>query len=337
MQLAMPFTEETQAGVGIEEVTVDPHAYDHVIVFFSGGKDSVACVLLLLELGVKAELWHHDVDGRGENFFDWPCTTGYVNSFGRHFGLPVYHSWRDGGLQRELLKENDRSAPVYYETPDGSIGKSGGERGAITTRRRWPALGSDLRTRWCSPSAKIDVGAAAIAGQPRFRGKKILVITGERAEESAARSKYQKLEKHRTHAPGKIVNRHVTQWRPILDWTEAQIWEIIGRHKVVAHPCYRLGLSRASCMTCIFSSSRQAALVKAIDSQRHEKICNLEKDFGHTIRRGETWEDHARKTAKPSYNPELVRLALDPDYNEPVVTDQWELPAGAYGEDTGPL
>lgn len=337
MQLAMPFALEPKAEPKIDEINVDPHAYDHVIVFFSGGKDSVACVLMLLDLGVTPELWHHDVDGKGENFFDWPSTNGYVNSFGRHFELPVYHSWREGGLQRELLKENARSAPIFYENPDGSIGKSGGERGAIATRRRWPSLGSDLRTRWCSPSAKIDVGAAAIAGQQRFRGKKILVITGERAEESPARSRYQKLEKHRTHAPGKIANRQVTHWRPILDWSETDVWDIIERHKVVPHPCYRLGLSRASCLTCIFSSSRQAALVKAIDAARHEKICSLEQDFGHTIRRGETWEQHAGKTDAPSYNHELVRLALDPDYNEPAVTDHWEMPAGAFGEDSGPL
>jgi tRNA(Ile)-lysidine synthase TilS/MesJ len=45
----------------------DLNSYDVIVVAFSGGKDSIACVLHLLELGgprERIELWHHDVDGR---------------------------------------------------------------------------------------------------------------------------------------------------------------------------------------------------------------------------------------------------------------------------------
>ena len=40
--------------------------YDLIVVLISGGKDSVACYLKLLELGVpkeRIEFWHHDIDG----------------------------------------------------------------------------------------------------------------------------------------------------------------------------------------------------------------------------------------------------------------------------------
>ena len=39
--------------------------YDLIVVLFSGGKDSTACYLKLVELGVpkeKIELWHHDIE-----------------------------------------------------------------------------------------------------------------------------------------------------------------------------------------------------------------------------------------------------------------------------------
>ena len=311
-------------------------SYDHIIVMFSAGKDSIATALHLMEQGYEPELWHHEVDGRGENFFDWPCTEDYTRKVAAHLGLDLYFSWREGGLEQELTKENNRTAAVVYEMPEGKLGRSGGERGKITTRRRWPALAADLRTRWCSGVAKIDVSSAAITGQERFKNKKVLVITGERGEESAARAKYLSFEPHRTHAPGPRSRRTVHHWRPVLDWTEKQVWEIIERHGIVPHPCYRLGFSRASCMICIFSSARQAATVRQIDGPRFAKVCGYEKDFGHTIRNGVTFEEHANNAKAFGVDPEIVKLAMSRTYDGPVWTSQWELPAGAYGEAGGP-
>ncbi len=54
------------------DVQID--SYDKFLVMFSGGKDSTALVLHLLDLGVpreKIELWHHDIDGKGRTFMDW--------------------------------------------------------------------------------------------------------------------------------------------------------------------------------------------------------------------------------------------------------------------------
>ncbi len=60
--------------------------------------------------------------------------------------------------------------------------------GEAGTRRRFPQVSADLSVRWCSPYCKIDVAAAAINNQDRFLGRRTLVITGERAAESTARS-----------------------------------------------------------------------------------------------------------------------------------------------------
>ena len=65
------------------------HNYDKYIVTFSGGKDSMACFLHLLEHGVsidKIELWHQEIDGRGEHFFDWEITPDYCRKFAEAFG-----------------------------------------------------------------------------------------------------------------------------------------------------------------------------------------------------------------------------------------------------------
>ena len=69
--------------------------YEKILVAFSGGKDSIACLLTLIEHGVprgKIELHHHLVDGRENtkgavtNLFDWPCTEDYCRKFASNFG-----------------------------------------------------------------------------------------------------------------------------------------------------------------------------------------------------------------------------------------------------------
>ena len=61
--------------------------YDHFLVSFSGGKDSIALALGLLKKGVPAEriiLMHQHVDGEpgvDGPFMDWHCTEGYCRAF----------------------------------------------------------------------------------------------------------------------------------------------------------------------------------------------------------------------------------------------------------------
>ncbi len=171
---------------------VDPRAYDRVVVAFSGGKDSLAALLHLFDLGVSPtaiELHHHLVDGRGPVLMDWPVTPAYVAALADHFGLALYHSWREGGFRREMARDGVPTAPIRFEQPGGGLGLAGGH-GPPGVRGRFPQVSADLSVRWCSPALKIDVLAAAIRGQARFEQGRTLVVTGERAEESPSRARY---------------------------------------------------------------------------------------------------------------------------------------------------
>lgn len=317
---------------------VNIHTYDHVIVAFSGGKDSLACFLHLIDLGVpldRIELWHHDIDGReGSTLMDWPITRSYCQEFAGAFNVPIYYSWKQGGFEREMLRENELTAPTCFETPDG-VQTSGGIRGTFSTRRKFPQVAASLSVRWCSAYLKIDVCAKAVNGQPRFNGKRVLVVSGERAEESAARACYKSIEPHRTH--GK--KRHVDQWRPVHQWKEEQVWEIIERYRVNPHPAYRLGWGRVSCAACIFGSKDQWASLASIYPEMVKRIAEYESEFAVTINRSRTVPEMvAQGSPYPDMSADVIRLALSEHFNETIILPPgtWELPKGAYGESCGP-
>ncbi len=132
--------------------------YDKYIVAFSGGKDSTACFLHLLDLGIdkdKIELWHHLIDGKDETFMDWEVTEDYCRKFAESFGVKIYFSWKDGGFKREMLRENSLTAPTVFETPNQGLIEVGGTRGKESTRRKFPQISPDLSVRWCSAYLKI--------------------------------------------------------------------------------------------------------------------------------------------------------------------------------------
>jgi hypothetical protein len=252
------------------------------VVAFSGGKDSLADALLHLCAqgvpGAAIEPHHHEADGAGPSFMDWPCAPVYVRALADHLGLHLYRSWRDGGFARELGRTDAPTAPVLFETPTG-LGRAGGN-GPAGTRGLFPQTSADLRVRWCSPALKIDVLACAIRNLPRVDTGATLVITGERGEESPARARYARFEPHRAAS-----RRRVDHWRPTLDWDEARVWETIAAARLRPYPAYRLGWGRLSCRSCIFGSPDLWATLAAIFPCAFERVADAEAASGRTIHR----------------------------------------------------
>lgn len=314
--------------------------YDKYIVAFSGGKDSTACFLHLLDMGVpreKIELWHSLVDGKDENaFMDWEVTEDYCRQFAKAFGVKIYFNWKEGGFKREMLRENALTAPSIFETPDG-LKSIGGMRGKKSTRRKFPQVSPDLSVRWCSAYLKIDVCATAIRNQERFKGLKTVVISGERGEESPARSKYAVHEPDRADLRNGKSPRHVDRWRLIRDWTEKQVWDLIQKYGVIVHPCYYLGWSRCSCKFCIFGNKDQFASAFKISPNQGQVLVNYENEFGVTMKRNKRLGELAYEgTPYESITENLTEIATSKKYKGEIFTNDWKLPSGAYGESCGP-
>lgn len=323
--------------------------YDIYAVAFSGGKDSVACLLYLLDQGVpkeRIELHHHLVDGKEDNLMDWPITEAYCEAFAAAIGVRIYFSWRQGGFRRSMTRTNAIVAPVNWQSRynPGLIQSAGGTRGAPSTRNMYPQVTADLSVRWCSAELKIDVMTAMLNNDIRYKHKTVLVLSGERGEESPARACYAKSEPDRSDLRNpKRPNtpfRHIDRHRPLRDWTEAEVWAIMERHRIQPHPAYELGFGRCSCAFCIFFSKNQAATARFVLPDQARQVAEYEDIFGKTIKRKGSFTEWADAgEIYPGLKTEWIEVARSTEWpaNRPIILDHWMLPPGAFGESDGPL
>lgn len=333
---------EMPSGVVVDNVETEPDldSYDHILVMTSGGKDCLASFLHLLELGVpkeRIEMHHHRVDGavEADELMDWPVTDSYVKALAKAFDVPITFSWKEGGFLREMLRENAPTAPITVQLRDGSFITSGGD-GPLGTRLKFPQVTADLSRRWCSGYTKISASDRLLIKDPRFANSRTLVVTGERAEESAGRARYARFEPNRADARKGKLRRHVDHWRPVHQWSERDVWDIIKRYRVNPHPSYRTGFSRASCLGCVFGNNDQWATVAAIAPVHFRRISDFEKRFGVTIQRDRSVEEMAAKGRVYPSEPGWVEIAMSREYTAPIFVDEWTLPVGAFGRSCGP-
>lgn len=324
---------------------MDLDIFDKIIVSYSGGKDSTACVLYLLDQGAnpaKMELWHQCIDGKGDThkeFFDWPSTEGYTREFAKMFGIKLGWQWRDKGFYGEMHRENALTGDVYYQYEGEEAHCLPTTRGKPTTRKKFPAKSGDLKVRWCSAYLKIDPAARALSNIAYLKGTideplKVLFVTGERRQESKGRSKYKEVEVHRCHSK----SRNVTQWRCVIDMSEAEVWSLMEKYKIQPHPAYYLGFPRLSCRSCIFFSKNHWATLKEISPKAIKLIQETEEEFGFTLDNKLSIQEMVsmgNSLIKPEerfWIPMAVR-----EWTGSLKMENWRIPAGAFGKGGGAI
>jgi len=334
-----------------KSVELLPLSEYQVIVCSSGGKDSVASMLALFEMGVTPEqmqIHHQLVDGdhrTGQLLFDWPVSTAYVTAIADHFNIPLHLAWRDDGLLTEMMRTNARTADVYGLSPEGELTHLPTTKGKYSTRRKWPAITASLSTRYCSAAVKIDVHRRLINNLPEYQGtitepKKLLIVTGERRQESANRAKYLEKEVHACNSKSRTVHA----FRPVIDWDESEVWAIFKRYRLQSNPVYHLGFSRLSCQACVFFSPDHWAMIRYINPELFNRLVILEKELNHTIDAKmdlETKANMGSLNRMPLHDVRLQRwiesaLSTEYDKKDLIVEGEWELPAGAFGAGGGP-
>lgn len=339
--------------------------YDLVIVLISGGKDSIACYYKLLELGVpksKIEFWHHDIDGgHPSRTMDWRCTANYIRSFAEAEQIPLRVSWRKNGFfgelyrigASELIEYVDPETGEIYQCPPSkkymecqklkvaAISEMENKLAEFSYRMKFPMKSGDLSRRWCSAYLKIMVADTVLRNMNSVAANltktrmdiKLLIVSGERRGESVGRSKYNEIEIHRTNAVSKH-HRTVHQWRPVIDYSEKDIWEVLKRHKVNPHPCYRAGWNRCSCAMCIFSTPQLFAGIRELYPKEYALLCQDEKVLGFTLDNHCDLETYIGSADSCVYHgdKEAIQSLLTGEFpvESVYVKDKWKYPVGAF-------
>ena len=337
--------------------------YDLVIVLISGGKDSIACYYKLLELGVpksKIEFWHHDIDGgHPSRTMDWRCTANYIRSFAEAEQIPLRVSWRKNGFfgelyrigASELIEYVDPETGEIYQCPPSkkymecqklkvaAISEMENKLAEFGYRMKFPMKSGDLSRRWCSAYLKIMVADTVLRNMNSVAANitktrmdiKLLIVSGERRGESVGRSKYNEIEIHRTNAVSKH-HRTVHQWRPVIDYSEKDIWEVLKRHKVNPHPCYRAGWNR--CAMCIFSTPQLFAGIRELYPKEYALLCQDEKVLGFTLDNHCDLETYIGSADSCVYHgdKEAIQSLLTGEFpvESVYVKDKWKYPVGAF-------
>lgn len=229
--------------------------YDEVHVNVSGGADSVATVLVALHgyhiPKEKIKMVHMRVDGDPNDktkrqLFDWPQTDEYLQYLSKEFDLPMIVIWGDMSLEER-----------------------------IRDRGMFP----DSQCRFCTSYQKRDVYAKWVR---QFDNCKILLLTGERSEESTQRAAKDVFQLHSAHATGR-KNRVVHWLKPIKDMLKTQVRQLATDYGIKLHPCYEW-VSRCSCKFCIFNTYAELQQTSRLFPEDWEYLKQMERDLGHTMK-----------------------------------------------------
>lgn len=230
-----------------------------VLLSLSGGKDSTATGLLMLEHGINFKAAFADTG------WEHPDTYAYVDSLERLFG-PIARVGYPGGMRALIAARGFPSKMQRFCTDH---------------LKRLPLA------RWQfenMPSVQRQASNARSLPHFDLSGT---CVTGIRATESEARSRMMPWELTQTKIPG-LGTLHVETFRPLLLWTFEDVVAIHRRHGVKPNPLYMRLFKRVGCYPCIFAGRDE--LVR-IANQSPGIIAEIEE-----IERRETDDDTVVRT-----------------------------------------
>lgn len=251
---------------------------EHNIISVSGGKDSTALLLLAIErqpdnmqavfadTGNEHELTYEYVQYLNNNVF--PIRTVRADFADRIAGKKQYvlTKWAEKGVQQAAI---DRAVAALVPTGNPFLD-------LCIWKGRFPSS----RAAFCSEELKRNPIITQVQQPLIDAGDDVVSWQGVRRDESLRRALLSENELKKRYDNG----AEMWNYRPILDWTAQDCFDMHRRHGVKHNPLYEMGMGRVGCMPCI--------------NCRKDELNEISKRFPEVIDRIEQWEDAVKKASK---------------------------------------
>lgn len=184
----------------------------------------------------------------------------------REAGLPFRAVFADTGWEApETYAYLDTLRGIFgpidvVQAASKGTGEASAMRDRIIARAGFPAR----KQRWCSRELKID----PIRLYHDMIGEDAVSVVGLRAEESDERARLRELDDDDDW--GGWV------WRPLIAWSERDVFEAHRRANVPLNPLYERGHNRVGCYPCIYSRKEEIRLIADYHPERIDEIEELE-------------------------------------------------------------
>lgn len=229
---------------------LDLRQFDKIFISVSGGKDSHAMLFLVRDLADRQGVPREKLLAMyADTGMEWHNAGSHVKALCKAAGVELVTVYP----VRPMLQtfKNRMKIPQFMIFP--------------TTK-----------CRFCTSYHKADPMDKLVR---KFSGK-VLKVTGERWAESKARSTYTEF----VSVPRlNSRERTVYGWRPMLAFSESDIWTMIRDSGVQRHVCYDMGCNRLGCAGCIFSKDRELRIEMRENPHIFEALDRLEVESGYTM------------------------------------------------------
>jgi 3'-phosphoadenosine 5'-phosphosulfate sulfotransferase (PAPS reductase)/FAD synthetase len=251
---------------------LDLRQFDKVFISISGGKDSHAMTFLVKEIAEKQGCTDRLVAMYADTGMEWHNAESHVRRICEAAKIPLEVVYPVRPMLEQMKYRGKRLVEMERKRYDGKSNTG--------------VLFPSPHCRYCTANQKIDPMDKLVR---KYSGK-LLKVTGERWQESKARSTYSEFVKVDRISTQKSVTmgggrsyRVVYGWRPMLAFSTEDIFSMVKDSGVERHMAYDAGCDRLGCAGCIFSNDRELKIEMENNPHILAGLDELERKSGFSM------------------------------------------------------